>query len=113
MPFAAQRRSGPGVQIGHANCPPVSTTWWHRTLGGDDPSSIAGSFSDSGVRIVAPAGNAQSGTTGGNGLAADASGGDGGDGGNSTARGGKSGKSDLDSCNALLIGCFDTLGLGA
>jgi len=80
--------------------------------GGDDPSSIAGSFSDTGVRIVAPAGNAQSGTTGGNGLAADASGGDGGDGGNSTATGGNSGKTDLDSCNALLIGCFDTLGLG-
>src|SRR5215218_572812 len=80
--------------------------------GGDDPSSIAGSFSDTGVRIVAPAGNAQSGTTGGNGLAADASGGNGGDGGNSSATGGNSGKSDLDSCNALLIGCFDTLGLG-
>jgi len=80
--------------------------------GGDDPSSIAGSFSDTGVRIVAPAGNAQSGTTGGNGLAADASGGDGGDGGNSSATGGNSGKTDLDSCNALLIGCFGTLSLG-
>jgi hypothetical protein len=80
--------------------------------GGDDPSSIAGSFSDTGVDIFAPGGNAQAGTTGGYGIAADASGGDGGDGGNSTARGGNSGKTDLDSCNALLIGCFDTLGLG-
>jgi hypothetical protein len=80
--------------------------------GGDDPSSIAGSFSDTGVDIFAPGGNAQAGTTGGYGLGADASGGDGGDGGNSTARGGNSGKTDLDSCNALLIGCFDTLGLG-
>ena len=81
----------------------------------DDPVvlAIAGSFSDTGVDIFAPGGNAQAGTTGGNGLAADASGGDGGDGGNSTARGGNSGKTDLDSCNALLIGCFDTLGLGA
>ena len=80
----------------------------------DDPVvlAIAGSFSDTGVDIFAPGGNAQAGTTGGNGLAADASGGDGGDGGNSTARGGNSGKTDLDSCNALLIGCFDTLGLG-
>jgi hypothetical protein len=60
----------------------------------------------------AAGGNAQAGTTGGYGLGADASGGDGGDGGNSTARGGNSGKTDLDSCNALLIGCFDTLGLG-
>jgi len=80
----------------------------------DDPVvlAIAGSFSDTGVDIFAPGGNAQAGTTGGNGLAADASGGNGGDGGNSTARGGNSGKTDLDSCNALLIGCFDTLGLG-
>jgi hypothetical protein len=80
----------------------------------DDPVvlAIAGSFSDTGVDIFAPGGNAQAGTTGGYGLGADASGGDGGDGGNSTARGGNSGKTDLDSCNALLIGCFDTLGLG-
>jgi hypothetical protein len=80
----------------------------------DDPVvlAIAGSFSDTGVDIFAPGGNAQAGTTGGNGLAADASGGDGGDGGNSSATGGNSGKSDLDSCNALLIGCFGTLGLG-
>jgi len=75
--------------------------------GAEDPSSIAGSFSDTGGRIFAPGGNAQAGTTGGNGLAADASGGDGGDGGN--ARGGNSGDSDVDSCNALLLGCFNRL----
>jgi hypothetical protein len=80
--------------------------------GGDDPSSIAGSFSDTGVDIFAPGGNAQAGTTGGYGLSADASGGDGGDGGDSTATGGNSGDSNVDSCNALLIGCFGTLTLG-
>jgi hypothetical protein len=78
--------------------------------GGDDPSAIAGSFSDTGERIFAPGGNAQAGTTGGYGIGADASGGDGGDGGN--ARGGNSGDSDVDSCNALLLGCFDTVRLG-
>jgi hypothetical protein len=50
--------------------------------------AIAGSFSDTGVDVFAPGGNAQSGTTGGNGLGADASGGDGGDGGDATGRGG-------------------------
>ena len=59
--------------------------------------AIAGSFSDTGVDIFAPGGNAQSGTTGGNGLTADASGGDGGDGGN--ARGGAGG--DVDSTQGL------------
>jgi hypothetical protein len=54
--------------------------------------AIAGSFSDTGVDIFAPGGNAQSGTTGGNGLGADASGGDGGDGGN--ANGGRGGAID-------------------
>jgi hypothetical protein len=44
--------------------------------------SVAGSFPDTGVDVFAPGGSAQSGTTGGNGLIADASGGDGGDGGN-------------------------------
>jgi hypothetical protein len=68
--------------------------------GGDDPSSIAGSFSDTGVDIFAPGGNAQSGTTGGNGLSADASGGDGGDGGDGGhASGGDSG--DITSSQAL------------
>ena len=56
--------------------------------GAEDPVvvSVAGSFPDTGVDVVAPGGNAQSGTTGGNGLTADASGGDGGD---ATARGGE------------------------
>jgi hypothetical protein len=78
----------------------------------DDPVvlAIAGSFSDTGVDIFAPGGNAQAGTTGGYGIGADASGGDGGDGGN--ARGGNSGDSDVDSCNALLLGCFDRVSLG-
>jgi hypothetical protein len=68
--------------------------------GGEDPSSIAGSFSDTGVDIFAPGGNAQSGTTGGNGLSADASGGDGGDGGNGgNATGGDGG--DITSSQAL------------
>jgi hypothetical protein len=77
----------------------------------DDPVvlAIAGSFSDTGVDIFAPGGNAQAGTTGGYGLNADASGGDGGDGGNSRATGGNSGDSDVDSCNALLLGCFNSL----
>ena len=64
--------------------------------GGEDPSTIAGSFSDTGEDIVAPGGNAQSGTTGGNGLSADASGGDGGD-----ARGGRGGN--IDSTQALAV----------
>ena len=59
--------------------------------------AIAGSFSDTGVDVFAPGGNAQSGTTGGNGLTADASGGDGGDGGN--ARGGAGG--DIDNTQGL------------
>jgi hypothetical protein len=68
--------------------------------GGEDPSSIAGSFSDTGVDIFAPGGNAQSGTTGGNGLSADASGGDGGDGGDGGhATGGDGG--DITSTQAL------------
>ncbi len=68
--------------------------------GGDDPSSIAGSFSDTGVDIFAPGGNAQSGTTGGNGLSADASGGDGGEGGDGGhATGGDGG--DITSSQAL------------
>jgi len=49
---------------------------------------VAGSFLDSGVNIFAPAGNAQAGTTGGNGNPADSSGGEGGDSGNVTSRGG-------------------------
>jgi hypothetical protein len=62
--------------------------------------AIAGSFSDTGVDIFAPGGNAQSGTTGGNGLSADASGGDGGDGGNGgNATGGDGG--DITSSQAL------------
>ena len=56
--------------------------------------AIAGSFSDTGVDIFAPGGNAQSGTTGGNGLTADASGGDGGD-----ATGGRGGN--IDSAQGL------------
>jgi hypothetical protein len=49
--------------------------------GADDPVvlAIAGSFSDTGVDIDAPGGNAQSGTTGGTGIGAYTSGGDGGD----------------------------------
>jgi hypothetical protein len=60
------------------------------------------------VDIFAPGGNAQSGTTGGYGIGADASGGDGGDGGNggdATSTGGDSG--DSESCAAGLLGCFD------
>jgi hypothetical protein len=57
------------------------------------------------VDIFAPGGNAQSGTTGGNGIGADASGGDGGDGGDATSTGGDSGNSE--SCAAGLLGCFD------
>jgi hypothetical protein len=54
--------------------------------------AIAGSFSDTGVDVFAPGGNAQSGTTGGNGLSADASGGDGGEGGEGgDATGGRGG----------------------
>jgi hypothetical protein len=58
--------------------------------------AIAGSFSDTGVDVFAPGGNAQSGTTGGNGLSANASGGDGGD-----ATGGRGGA--IDSAQALGI----------
>jgi hypothetical protein len=61
--------------------------------------------------VFAAGGNASAGTTGGYGIGADASGGNGGNGGNAT--GGNSGDSDVDDCNALLIGCFDTLTLGA
>ena len=79
--------------------------------GGEDPSSIAGSFSDTGVDVFAPGGSVQAGTTGGYGINADASGGHGGD---ATATGGNSG--DAESCAAGLLGCFDTvvvdLGLG-
>jgi hypothetical protein len=52
-------------------------------FGASDPVvvSVAGSFSDTGVNVFAPGGNAQAGTTGGNGLIADASA-DGGRGGN-------------------------------
>jgi hypothetical protein len=46
------------------------------------------------VDVFAPGGNAQSGTTGGNGLSADASGGDGGEGGDAT--GGRGGAIDSD-----------------
>jgi hypothetical protein len=75
--------------------------------GGEDPSTIAGSFSDTGVDIFAPGGNAQAGTTGGYGIAADGSGGDGGNGGNASGgNGGNGGKND--SCTSLL-GCFDSL----
>jgi hypothetical protein len=68
--------------------------------GGEDPSSISGSFSDTGADIFAPGGNAQSGTTGGNGLGADASGGEGGD-----ARGGRGGA--IDSDQALAVAATD------
>jgi hypothetical protein len=51
--------------------------------------AVAGSFPDTGVDVVAPGGTAQSGTTGGNGLLADAAGGAGGAGGDATADGGK------------------------
>jgi hypothetical protein len=67
--------------------------------------AIAGSFSDTGVDIFAPGGNAQSGTTGGNGLSADASGGEGGDGGN--ARGGAGG--DIDSTQGLAVNAVDLI----
>ena len=71
--------------------------------GADDPVvlAIAGSFSDTGVDIFAPGGNAQSGTTGGNGLSADASGGDGGD-----ATGGRGGNIDSDQALAAAIEDF-------
>jgi len=75
--------------------------------------AIAGSFSDTGVDIFAPGGNAQSGTTGGNGLTADASGGDGGDGGN--ARGGAGGDIDSNQGLGAAIGTLVTeiiVGLG-
>jgi hypothetical protein len=70
--------------------------------GGEDPSTISGSFSDTGEDIVAPGGNAQSGTTGGNGLSADASGGEGGD-----ARGGRGGN--IDSDQALAVAATDLI----
>ena len=70
--------------------------------GGEDPSAIPGSFSDTGEDIFAPGGNAQSGTTGGNGLAADASGGEGGD-----ARGGRGGNTDND--QALAVAALDLI----
>jgi hypothetical protein len=66
--------------------------------------AIAGSFSDTGVDIFAPGGNAQSGTTGGNGLGADASGGDGGnggDGGHATGGNGGDATSDQDLATAI------------
>jgi hypothetical protein len=67
--------------------------------------AIAGSFSDTGVDIFAPGGNAQSGTTGGNALSADASGGDGGNGGNGGhATGGDSGDVSSDQDLAAAIG---------
>jgi hypothetical protein len=72
--------------------------------GGEDPSSIAGSFSDTDVDVFAPGGSVQAGTTGGYGINADASGGHGGD---ATATGGNSGEAE--SCAAGLLGCFDTL----
>ena len=58
--------------------------------GADKPVvvAIAGSFSDTGVDVFAPAGSAQAGTTGGNGLSADASGGAGGEGGAGGSGGG-------------------------
>ncbi len=61
--------------------------------GATDPVvlAVAGSFPDTGVDVFAPGGSAQAGTTGGNGVGADASGGDGGDGGDSTATGGGGG----------------------
>ena len=71
------------------------------TPGGEDPSSITGSFSDTGEGVFAPGGNAQSGTTGGSGLAADASGGDGGD-----ARAGRGGNIDSDQALAAAIDTF-------
>jgi hypothetical protein len=72
--------------------------------GADDPVllAIAGSFSDTGVDVFAPGGNAQSGTTGGNGLSADASGGEGGD-----AAGGRGGA--IDSDQALAAADFDAI----
>jgi hypothetical protein len=66
--------------------------------------AIAGSFSDTGVDIFAPGGNAQSGTTGGNGLSADASGGDGGD-----ATGGRGGN--IDSTQALAAALDDLVAI--
>jgi len=72
---------------------------------------VAGSFPDTGVDVFAPAGNAQAGPAGGNGITADASGGAGGD---ATSQGGNGG--DNDSCPAV-VGCLDLsldldLGLG-
>jgi hypothetical protein len=60
---------------------------------------VAGSFPDTGVDVFAPGGNAQAGTTGGNGLTADASGGEGGDGGDGNAdpRAGDGGQSNSSS----------------
>jgi hypothetical protein len=63
---------------------------------------VAGSFPDTGVDVFAPGGNAQSGTTGGNGLSADASGGDGGD---ATADGGNS-RSNSDSITPIIASDF-------
>ena len=72
---------------------------------GTDPVRvIAGSFPDTSVDVFAPegSGNAQSGTTGGNGLTADESGGAGGD---DTARGGRDkGADDTGGDNVFLIG---------
>jgi hypothetical protein len=58
-------------------------------VGADVPVvlAVAGSFPDTGVDIFAPAGSAQAGTTGGNGLVADSSGGNGGAGGAGDAGG--------------------------
>jgi hypothetical protein len=71
---------------------------------------VAGSFGDTGVDIFAPGGTAQSGTTGGNSNAADASGGAGGDatargGDGSPARGGTGGRGGSP-CVVLLVGCI-------
>ena len=69
--------------------------------------ALAGSFSDTGVDIFAPGGNAQSGTTGGNGLSADASGGDGGEGGEGgEATGGRGGAIDSDQGLGVAAGIF-------
>ena len=72
--------------------------------GAEDPVvvAVAGSFPNTGVDVVAPGGNAQSGTTGGNGLTADESGGAGGD---DTARGGRDkGADDTGGDNVFIIG---------
>ncbi len=80
--------------------------------GGQDPGTIPGSFSDTRVDIFAPGGNAQSGTTGGNGLSADACVGDGGE---ATATGGDS-KSDSDSITPIIacdfVAILDTISGG-